>query len=97
MIRSIVFLLISSMALMVILYFYHVTPSSQAMLSSAFALIFGGAAGNLLDRVRTGSVTDFLDFYIGQYHWPAFNVADSAICVGVVIFGFHVLFKKIPD
>lgn len=97
MIRSIVFLFISTMALVVILYFYHTTPLSHAMLSSAFALIFGGAAGNLLDRVRTGSVTDFLDFYIGQYHWPAFNVADSAICVGVVIFGIHVLFKKMPD
>lgn len=48
----------------------------------ALALITGGAIGNLIDRVRFGSVIDFLDVYIGKYHWPAFNVADSAICIG---------------
>jgi signal peptidase II len=47
-----------------------------------YALILGGAAGNLLDRVVSGRVTDFLDFYIRDYHWPAFNVADSALVVG---------------
>jgi signal peptidase II len=45
-------------------------------------LILGGAAGNLFDRIRWGRVTDFLEFYIGDYHWPTFNVADSAIVVG---------------
>lgn len=49
----------------------------------SFALVGGGALGNLIDRLRHGAVTDFLDFYLGSYHWPAFNVADSAICVGV--------------
>ena len=47
-----------------------------------FALILGGAAGNLFDRILSGRVTDFLDFYIRDYHWPAFNVADSALVVG---------------
>lgn len=51
----------------------------------ALSLIGGGAIGNLIDRVRLGSVIDFLDFYIGSYHWPAFNVADSAITIGVVL------------
>ena len=46
--------------------------------------IFGGAIGNLVDRLQYGEVVDFLDFYVGGYHWPAFNVADSAISVGVV-------------
>jgi signal peptidase II len=46
------------------------------------AFILGGACGNLFDRVTAGSVTDFLEFYIGAYHWPTFNVADSAICTG---------------
>jgi len=54
--------------------------------SVALALIAGGAIGNLIDRVRLGFVVDFLDLYLGQYHWPAFNVADSAITVGVILF-----------
>ncbi len=52
----------------------------------ALALIAGGAAGNLVDRIRFGSVIDFLDLYVGRYHWPAFNVADSAICIGAGLF-----------
>ncbi len=52
----------------------------------AFGLICGGAVGNLIDRLRFGSVIDFLDFYIKGYHWPAFNIADSAICAGAGLF-----------
>lgn len=51
-----------------------------------FALIAGGAAGNVIDRLRFGWVIDFLDVYAGTYHWPTFNIADSAICVGVGLF-----------
>ncbi|PIE65081.1 MAG: signal peptidase II [Desulfobacterales bacterium] len=51
----------------------------------SLALIAGGAVGNLVDRIRFGAVIDFLDFFFGNYHWPAFNVADSAICIGVTI------------
>ena len=51
--------------------------------ASALGLIIGGAAGNLIDRLRDDAVTDFLDFYIGKYHWPAFNLADVAISLGV--------------
>ncbi len=54
--------------------------------SLALALIVGGAAGNLIDRVRYGAVIDFLDFYLGKAHWPAFNIADSAICLGAGLF-----------
>ena len=50
------------------------------------ASIAGGAAGNLIDRLRYGAVIDFLDFYLGNYHWPAFNIADSAICLGAGFF-----------
>jgi signal peptidase II len=50
--------------------------------ATGLALIFGGAMGNVFDRVRVGSVTDFLDFYAGQYHWYTFNVADASICTG---------------
>lgn len=59
--------------------------SQQVFYLISFALIASGAVGNLIDRIRFGAVIDFLDFYIGSYHWPAFNVADSSICVGVAI------------
>jgi signal peptidase II len=49
----------------------------------ALAAILGGAIGNVIDRFIYGAVVDFLDFYLGSYHWPAFNIADSAICIGV--------------
>lgn len=52
------------------------------MSAVGLSLIFGGALGNVFDRVRTGTVTDFLDFYVQSYHWYIFNLADSAICVG---------------
>ena len=52
------------------------------MSAVALSLIFGGAVGNVYDRVRSGAVTDFLDFYVRSYHWYVFNLADSAICVG---------------
>ena len=55
----------------------------------AIAGIIGGAIGNIIDRVRYGHVIDFLDFYIKDMHWPAFNIADSAICVGVIIILFR--------
>ena len=51
----------------------------------SLSLILGGAIGNLYDRIMLGHVVDFLDFYVGTYHWPAFNIADSAIFVGTVL------------
>jgi signal peptidase II len=61
------------------------TPIEHGRALFALALVQGGAVGNLLDRVATGGVTDFVGVYLGSYRWPDFNVADSAICVGVVI------------
>jgi signal peptidase II len=60
--------------------------SGQRMFCWALALILGGAIGNVADRVMYGHVIDFLDVYAGRWHWPAFNVADSAICLGAVLF-----------
>jgi signal peptidase II len=60
----------------------------------SIAAILGGAVGNLLDRLRYGEVIDFLDFYIDIYHWPAFNVADAAISVGVCFLIVHFAFEK---
>jgi len=96
-VRTVVFLFASSAAVGLIFYLYKKTPSSYPFLAVGFALIFGGAIGNLIDRVRLGIVVDFLDVYVGKYHWPAFNIADSAITVGIFIFGFHLLFKKLPE
>jgi len=77
-----VFFTVVSILVMVILCYYFWQGHKDAIFSLAVAGIFGGAVGNLIDRLRWGSVVDFLDFYIGNYHWPAFNVADTAICVG---------------
>ena len=96
-VRTVVFLFISSLAVGLIFYFYIKIPPGHGFLAAGFALIFGGAIGNLIDRVRFGMVVDFLDFYIGQNHWPAFNIADSAITVGIFIFIYHLLFKKMPE
>ena len=58
------------------------------------SLILGGATGNLWDRMMTGKVVDFLDFYLGNYHWPAFNVADSAIVIGAILLVSEIVFAK---
>ena len=61
---------------------------------SCLALILGGAIGNIIDRLQFKAVVDFLDFHVFGYHWPAFNVADSCICVGVILLLFRMIFKK---
>ncbi|MFZ7126773.1 MAG: signal peptidase II [Desulfobacterales bacterium] len=96
-VRRLFFLIISSAAVVLVFWFYRTTPRDRPFLALAFALIFGGAIGNLIDRFRFGKVVDFLDFYLGQWHWPAFNVADSAITVGIGIFLLHLLSGKMPD
>jgi signal peptidase II len=95
--RTAVFVVASCLAIAMIVYFYHRTPGRFTALSIGFAFILGGAVGNLIDRVRLGKVVDFLDFYIGDLHWPAFNVADSAITVGIAVFVFHLLFRDLPE
>jgi signal peptidase II len=59
---------------------------------TALSLILGGAIGNVIDRIRLDAVVDFLDFHIAGYHYPAFNLADSAICVGVALMLIHQFF-----
>jgi signal peptidase II len=56
---------------------------TSPFLGIAIGLIIGGAIGNVIDRIRLGAVVDFLDFHLGTLHWPAFNIADGAICIGV--------------
>ena len=71
-------------------------PSGGWITRLALGLIFGGAVGNLVDRGRFGAVTDFLDVYWRSYHWPAFNVADSAISVGVALLALRILWPAAP-
>lgn len=76
----------SLVVLMALLVFRRSFISNVLEHKIALGCLIGGVAGNLIDRLRLGYVVDFLDFHIGQHHWPAFNVADSAICVGVGIY-----------
>jgi len=83
--RSGFLITVSATAIVMILWFLARNRSVGTLLICALSLITGGAAGNLIDRVRFGNVVDFLDVYIASYHWPAFNVADSAISIGAVL------------
>ena len=96
-IRKFIFLIMSSVVALFVLWFYKKCAQDFIFLSYGLALVFGGAIGNLIDRFRYRKVVDFLDFYIGSAHWPAFNIADSAISIGMGILIYHILFNKIPD
>jgi signal peptidase II len=72
----------SAVALAAVIYMLWTSAPGSRLQPAALSLILGGAAGNLFDRVRQGRVVDFLDFYVGDVHWPAFNLADSAIVIG---------------
>lgn len=94
--RHWIFVVAVLLALGMILYFHHQTPRTHPYLALGLSLIFGGAIGNLIDRLRIGEVVDFLDFYVANYHYPTFNIADSAVTVGVGIFIAHIVLKKMP-
>ena len=95
-IRNIVLIGASVTAVCVILFLFYSTPSFYHILSIGYGLILGGAVGNMIDRVQWGYVVDFIDIYIGASHWPAFNIADSAISIGMLIFFYYVIFRKVP-
>ncbi len=80
------FVTVALVALVVIGFMYRRLRTDSVWYEVSLAFIAGGAVGNVIDRVRLGSVVDFLDVYIGTHHWPAFNIADSAITVGVAVF-----------
>ncbi len=85
------FYLATVFALGALLYFLRQIPAHQPGLVIALAGVLGGAIGNLIDRIYYGGVTDFLDVFVGDYHWPAFNVADSFISIGVIVLLIHSL------
>ncbi len=84
--RHYFFLVLASIALVIIVIAWLRMHRDHPFYGAALALIAGGAIGNVIDRVRVGAVVDFLDFYVAGHHWPAFNLADSAISIGVALF-----------
>lgn len=93
------FFLVAASAALVFIWMAQRSFGRRSMrYTVALSLIAGGAIGNMVDRIRYGFVIDFLDVFIGQHHWPAFNIADSAICVGVILFIVHnLLFDREAD
>ena len=75
-----------------VIYLLFATKSKYKIVS--YSLIIAGGFGNIYDRIFYGGVFDFLDFHLGKYHWPAFNIADSLICIGVFLLLFEGLFYK---
>lgn len=78
-------LLIGLALIIVAVLFVWLKRADSRLISVALGMIIGGALGNVMDRIHYGAVADFLDFYIGEFHWPAFNVADAGITIGVII------------
>lgn len=86
--QNLFFIAIATIACVVIVFMLRRMPSGEVLVGIGLALILGGALGNLIDRLLYGHVIDFIDFYYGSWHWPAFNVADSAITIGAAILIF---------
>ena len=88
------FITVSIIAAIVILVAFQKMRDDQRLAHTSLALIFSGAVGNLIDRIRLGEVIDFLDAHWYRHHWPAFNVADSLICVGVFLLAIDLLLEE---
>lgn len=90
------FVILSAVTILAIIYFYRAYAPRLLACKVAVGMILGGAVGNLLDRLlfdRHGGVTDWIDLHWGEYHWPAFNIADSAITIGVFALLYLLLLK----
>lgn len=78
--------MLSGVALLIVGFLiYWLKSETNRLAQAALGMIIGGAVGNVIDRVRLGAVFDFLDFHIAESHWPAFNLADSFICIGAAV------------
>lgn len=88
--------ILSAIAVVVVLLLYHwLKKEDDRLTQAALGLIMGGALGNVIDRLRFGAVFDFLDFHIADAHWPAFNAADSFICIGAAVIIAQALIAKL--
>jgi signal peptidase II len=95
------FVVVTLIAIGSILFLFVRLRKHETALSLSLSLVLSGAIGNLIDRLRYGEVVDFLDFHLLSFHWPAFNIADSAICLGIGLMGLELLIrdrkKRIAD
>jgi signal peptidase II len=94
--RYVFFIGVTVAAIGLILHYLRTYAAGDQLLTVSLGMILSGAVGNLIDRVRFGEVIDFLDVYLGTTHWPAFNVADSAISIGAFILFIHLIQQKKP-
>lgn len=94
---KIIFTIFSIIASVVIFIYLLKTKGYKKFVKTALAFILGGAIGNLIDRMLFGSVVDFVDVGIGELRWPVFNVADSAVTIGMIILIAVILFEKKPE
>jgi signal peptidase II len=91
------FLVISALAVVLLVWFLRSVPAERRWIIAACGGVAGGAIGNMIDRILLGEVIDFVDLSIGTYHWPAFNVADSAITIGVIVLCLDALRQPSPS
>ncbi|HVZ61932.1 MAG TPA: signal peptidase II [Terriglobales bacterium] len=94
--KTSILIMFSTIALIVVSALLWKNSHSITVTGVGLSLILGGAVGNLWDRLLYGRVVDFLDFYISQYHWPAFNIADSAIVIGALLLVAEILLARSP-
>lgn len=92
--RTVFLISVSCVAVLAILFFLKSLKDHQVLLISGLSMVMGGAVGNLLDRIRLGEVIDFIDLHWHAYHWPTFNVADSAITIGGIFLIIDIVFRK---
>lgn len=90
-VKSMLLSAFTTVAAVIVVVYSVRSPARNRLLQLALSLILGGALGNLYDRLTYGYVIDFIELYVGAYHWPTFNVADSAITTGVVLLGLEIL------
>ena len=90
------FIAISTIAILAILVIFHQNPKEKKLVQAGLILIFSGAIGNLIDRTLHGEVIDFFDFVVNGHHFPAFNIADSCITIGVALMVVDLFSGKLP-
>ena len=88
------FLITSFIVLLIVILFLVMAPNDKLWPISSLSLILGGAVGNMIDRVRFGEVIDFIDLFYKNYHWPAFNIADASITIGVFMLFIDMIFLR---